>query len=41
VVGRELGYAPVPILEVDLATLTGVDDGATVRVAADGAKFRG
>lgn len=41
VVGRELGYAPVPILEVDPSTLDSVDDGATVRVGSDGATFPG
>jgi predicted aconitase with swiveling domain len=41
VVGRELGYAPIPILEVDAAALDGVADGTTVRVGADGATFTG
>ncbi len=36
VVGRELGYAPVPILEVEPASFTGVAEGTPLRVAADG-----
>lgn len=41
VVGRELGYAPIPILETNPATLDGVADGSIVRVEADGATFAG
>ncbi len=41
VVGQELGYAPIPVLEVDPAALDGVPDGGTVRVGADGATFTG
>ncbi len=41
VVGRELGYAPIPVLEVAPAAFDGVADGTTVRVGADGATFTG
>ena len=36
VVGRELGYAPIPVLEVPLASLSQVADGSVLRVGADG-----
>lgn len=41
VVARELGYAPIPVLELDLATVDGVADGTTVRVGSDRATFTG
>ncbi len=41
VVGRELGYAPIPILELPPETLEDVADGAAVRVDEDGARFPG
>ncbi|MGD8320392.1 MAG: DUF126 domain-containing protein [Gemmatimonadota bacterium] len=36
VVGRELGYAPVPVVEVAVGTLEGVAEGTPVKVEADG-----
>lgn len=36
VVARELGYTPVPMLELDPATLEGLEEGASVRVGVDG-----
>ena len=36
VVGRELGYAPVPMVEVDLDALRGWADGDTVEVDGSG-----
>ena len=36
VVGRELGYRPIPVLEVPLASLGHVPDGAVLRVTVDG-----
>lgn len=36
VVGRELGYTPVPVVEVPLALLDDWEDGRVVRVGEDG-----
>jgi predicted aconitase with swiveling domain len=36
VVGRELGYAPVPVVELSLALLDDWEDGRSVRVDEDG-----
>lgn len=34
IVGRELGYDPVPVVEVDPAAFDGVEDGVVLRVEA-------
>jgi predicted aconitase with swiveling domain len=36
VVGRELGYAPIPVLQVRLSESAHLVEGATLRVGADG-----
>ena len=36
VVGRELGYAPIPVLQGSLTALAHLDDAATVRIDPDG-----
>lgn len=41
VVGRELGYAPIPIVELSPEALGSVAEGATVRIDEDGATFLG
>jgi predicted aconitase with swiveling domain len=41
VVGRELGYAPIPVVELPPEALGGVADGVTVRIDEDGATFLG
>jgi len=41
VVGKELGYAPIPIVELAPEAMEGVADGATVRIDEDGATFIG
>jgi predicted aconitase with swiveling domain len=35
-VGRELGYEPIPVVEVEVARLDAIDDGALVYVSRDG-----
>jgi len=41
VVGRELGYAPISIVELSPEALGGVADGDIVRIDEDGATFLG
>jgi predicted aconitase with swiveling domain len=41
VVAAELGYAPVPVVEMALEALAHVPEGAIVRVGPDGATFTG
>ncbi len=36
VVGRELGYASIPVVEVGAAELAGLEDGTALRVTSDG-----
>lgn len=36
VVGRELGYAPIPVVEADPEAFDGVEDGTPLSVTADG-----
>jgi hypothetical protein len=40
VVGRELGYASLPVLEVDPVALRDWDDGTVVEVGVDGSVSR-
>jgi predicted aconitase with swiveling domain len=41
VVGQELGYPPIPIVELTPEALGSVAEGATVRIDEDGATFLG
>jgi predicted aconitase with swiveling domain len=41
VVGQELGYAPISIVELSPEALGGVADGDIVRIDEDGATFLG
>lgn len=36
VVGRELGYVPIPVLELSMAAVADLADGVSVRVGLDG-----
>lgn len=40
VVGRELGYAPIPVVEVSVDALAGLGDGTRVCVGVDGSMAR-
>ena len=41
VVGRELGYRSIPVVEVSMGTLAHLDEGAALRVGADGSVEEG